>query len=330
MAIPLGSPTSNTVANLGAPTSNTVANLGKPTANIVADLTPAVKAAAIPVATVQNDPTAAYYQQIIAETRKQNALMAQQIAAAPKLIKYDTAGAAVNALSQATSAQTPLYTQKLNDYLAKTTIQRNQENRNAQQAIQDAQDQLSATTGGNAITRTRTAEDTANKLADTNAQEGNYFDTSGNQFDAARTALEGANAQAGLSESGIGSQKLNQQQEAQGQDSNEQQRQFEQTKKLTNLFQTRTLEDLGRSDELAKLQEGKTETRTKLDLQDFLDTSAIDENMTRSDLEQQRQGAILLDSTTRQKNAANAFIASLVASGARPQDIALAKQIYGG
>lgn len=331
MAIPLGSPTSNVVANLGAPTSNTVANLGAPTSNVVktwgGPSAPAVRST--PAAAPANDPQAAYYATIIGETRKQNALLAQQIAAAPRLVKYDTAGAAASALSEANGAQTPLYTQKLNDYLAKTNIARSAEQRHAGETITDAQDQLKANLAGNDITRTRTGEDTATKIGETNYQEGNYFDTSGNQADAARTALEAGNATSGLAESGIGQGRLDSQQVAQASDSNQQQHQFEQTKTLAKLFQTRTLADLSRSDELSKVSEGKTESRTQLNLADFLNTSNVDEQATRSNLELERQGAILLDSNTRQKNKANAFIASLVKSGARPQDIALAKQIYG-
>lgn len=280
-------------------------------------------------AVANSDPNAAAYAAMAAETRKQNALLQQQLNAAPRLVKYDTAGAAASALSEATAAQTPLYTQKLNDYLAKVNIARAAENRHAQETIQDAQDQLAANLAGSDTSRTRTTQDVNTKIDATNAAQGDYLDASGTAFDAARRGLQGDVANAGLAESGLGAQKLDEQQAAQGADSKTQNRQFEATKTAANLFKTRTFEDLAKSDELNKTLTDKAVGRTKLNLEDYLNTSNIDEQQTRSDLEQQRQGAILTDSITRQQNKASAFIAQLIQSGARPQDIALAKQIYG-
>lgn len=297
----------------------------KPAAPTAPNILKPVVAPAAPVA----DPNTAAYAAMAAETRRQNQLLQQQLAAAPRLVKYDTAGAAASALSEATAAQTPLYTQKLNDYLAKVTINRNRENRLAQETISDAEEQLAANLEGSQTARTRTSEDVATKIDESNFQQGNFLDASGTAFDEARRGLQGDTAAAGLAESGLGAQRLESQQAAQGNQSKTQVRGFEQVRKAADLFKNRTFEDLAKSDELNKTLTDKTTARTKLNLEDFLNTSNIAERETRTDIEIQRQGAILLDTNTRKANKADAFIASLIKSGARPQDIALAKNIYG-
>lgn len=283
-----------------------------------------------PAAGAAYDPMVAAQQQQTAALREQNAIARQQLAAAPKLIKYDTAGAANASMSEATAAVTPIYVDKLNRYLQKSAIARASEQRHAQETIQDAQDTLKANTEQNALTRSRTGEDVAEKINQANIGEGNYLDESGTQYDAARRALGEDVANAGLAESGLGSQRLDAQQEAQGRASKMQTQQFENTRKVADLFKNRTFEDLTKSDEVNKLNTDKTTGRVKLNLEDFLASDVINEAETRSDIEVQRQGAVLQDSITRQQNKASAFIASLVNSGARAQDIELASRIYGG
>lgn len=255
--------------------------------------------------------------------------IAAERAAQPKLPFFDTSANWAKAQAAAGSVVNPVYTDKLNQYLAKKALETKQTTEQTQADKDKLDTALQQALENSQITRTQTNEDTTNKLGDIGANENSYQTQEGRQFDAARTALLGKVANSGLTESGIGQGQVNDAVIDRNNASADQVRAFNQQKRDTNLFHDRTFSDLALSD--SRNQQSTTTGKAADDkhLQDYIDSYNLDETKSRSDLESARQSDLLVTTSQNAQLGANAFIQSLIGSGARAQDIALAKQIYG-
>lgn len=250
-----------------------------------------------------------------------------QIAAQPKIISYN--GTYQEAQQQVQGAVDAVYADKLNQYLQQENLGKAQQTRQESEKEADIAGTLTNQTADNATTRTRTGEDQATKIGDTNLNETNYQADSGTAFDKARTALLGSVANSGLTTSGIGQGQVASSTAQRNQGDQEQTQQFNAQRRDINTSASRTFEDLATSDTRNTQAAATGTTRSKEALQDYIDNANLSEQGFRQDNETDRQGALLTATTDQYQQNVRNFIASLVGSGARAQDIAATAQVYG-
>lgn len=285
-------------------------------------------AAPTPAAAAKTSAASALDKQIADSTATIKALQ-YQIAQQPKLPYFDTSANWAKAQSAVTGSVHDVYNDKLNSFLAKQALTQKQKTEDTNANINQLDLSLSRSLADNAETRTQTDEDVTNKLGDIGANENSFQTQEGNSFDKARTALLGTIANSGLTESGIGRGQEASAITDRNLSSADQVREFNNQRRDTNIFKERTFGDLEKSDTRNTEDTATSKAMDTKQLQDYIDTAKLTENDFRTDNETAMQNE-LYSATSKQAGInVNDFIASLVASGARPQDIALAKSIYG-
>lgn len=251
------------------------------------------------------------------------------LTAQPKLPKFDYAGSYARAGATAASTVNPVYQDKLNQYLEKARTALGQKNVDIARKKEDITTALQQSLEDSATGRTRTTEDTTTKIGDITANENSFQRQEGRQFDAARTALLGDVANAGLTESGIGQGKVADAVVDRNLASEDQVRTFDNSKRDANTFMTRTLADLDKSD----TRETGGATRAKegqdIDLNNFIQNSQLEEKSFRTENEAQRIGAINDATQSAYQSILAQTIQSLAGRGTKAADIALFKQVYG-
>lgn len=266
--------------------------------------------------------------QIAALNRQTQALM-QQLAAQPRLPYYNTSAAWAQAQAAAQGVVDPVYTDKLNQYLQKEALGKKQTTEAEATTEANIQTQLAQALADTATNRTRAGEDQTTKIGDVNTAENAFQTNEGTAFDQARAALLGGVANSGLTTSGLGRQQDTTTIANRNTQSDQQTQQFTAARRDINTNATRTFEDLATAD---TRQQGAATANTaaaKKSLQDYIDNAALDEQGFRTNNEADRLGALASESGNQYKTLVGQFIAGLIGSGARPQDIALAQQIYG-
>lgn len=274
-----------------------------------------------------------YSGEIAASNAAIRALQAQ-LAAQPRILPFDYTASQANARQQASNAVTPIYQKKLNDFLsqARTNEQRQTEDFNtANKQIDEA---LKNTSEANLLSGVRTSQDVATNVAQSQNQEQQFQHDTGLSFDKARSTLAGGVSAAGLTTSGLGAQQVGEQQTARNTQEARQVEKFNVYRQAQGLFKTRTIEDLTKSNELAgtSATEGHKSAKLSLDryIQDYgtqeghLGTQiqgGIDQNAL------ERETAILQSQQKYYGDILNSFLASQ--KGARGQDLALTRQVYG-
>lgn len=291
--------------------------------------TAAIRAARPTAAIAGFDPNGAIAAANQRATEAANALAAAQAQAAaqPKLIKYG--GTYADAQKQVQGTVDAVYQDKLNQYLQQEQLTTTQETRKAGETQADIAGNLVNQTADNATNRKRTGEDQTTKLGDVGTSETNYQADSGTAFDQARTALLGSIANSGLTTSGIGQGKVASSTAQRNQGDMEQTQQFDANRRDINTNATRTFEDLATSDTRNTQAAATGTARSKQGLQDYIDNANLAEQGFRTDNETSRQGALQIATNDQYQTGVRNFIASLVGSGARAQDIAATASIYG-
>lgn len=273
-----------------------------------------------PVTTLQNDVNGndAYIQNLLSSINSAN-----QKVYAPKLDL-----AAINAQSRtaAENAVNPYYVKSLNDFLAQQGAVKQQQQTQYDTNIKNLQDTLKDTLAGNEINKGRTAEDAALKLADVNQTADRNQVDQGTQFDTARRGEAVDLAKAGLTTSGLGRQKALASETAHNLTEERQAQDIQTTKNQTELLKGRSLDDLLRSDELAKTSEGKGEKQAKFDLDTFIQNQGFDTENKKQSLEQERLGRVAQEQTSQAKLRVLNFINSI----SDPAQREAAFSTYGG
>lgn len=263
-----------------------------------------------------------------AATANYNAIKAQ-LAVQPRLPIYNTSQAWATAQKQAESHQNPVYQDKLNAYLQKAAVARQQTEAQTATNKQGIQTDLSQNLEDIGTQRTRVGEDTATNLADLNASQAFDQQQGGTQFDRMRSALLGDVANSGLTTSGLGAQQEDNAITDRNATEAEQGRQYTGKKDAANLNLKRTNQDL---DVNTTRSQGSAVARTAQEdtnLKNFIDNASLDEQSERASNEAERLSAISGDTGNYYKTGVADFIQSLIGSGARAQDIQLAQQVYG-
>jgi hypothetical protein len=252
-----------------------------------------------------------------------------QLAYQPKLPQFDVLGNYKRARSQAEKAVNPMYEKYLKDFLAKQSIQKQNKKGQTKLAKESNALELGQTLGESEVTRGRTMEDTLAAIDKLNTQEGEFQQDSGTQFDIDRRANAEQIAAAGMTTSGLGAQNMYDQETARNIGEERQVVEFNNQREAKKLFQARTFEDLARGDENAKAVSAQRDKEAQFDLDAYLRELAADETQFRTENELKRLTDISQQATTYERKGSQEFLASLAGAGWRPQDIALAYQVYG-
>lgn len=276
----------------------------------------------------QNKDTTAN-NQYLQGLNSQLAALQAQLAYTPKLPTYDIMGNYNRARSTAESKVNPLYEKYLKDFLAGQAVKTaNKKTETGLTKAATALD-LSQTLAQNTVDRTRTGEDTTSAIAKLNELEGNMQQDTGTQFDADRRSLAEQNAAAGLTTSGIGGGNMFVQQDQRNISEERQVKESNNQKDAKRLFASRTFADLARGDENANAISTQKDKEAQFDLDAYLSELAIDETQYRADNEVKRLTDINSQTSTYANQGTQSFLSSLAGAGWRPQDIALAYQVYG-
>lgn len=261
--------------------------------------------------------------------QQQLSALQQQLAYQPKLPTFDVLGNYKRARSQAEQAVNPLYSKYLKDFLAKqSTLKQNKQGETKLRKESTALE-LGQTLAENSVNRTRTAEDTQAALGKLTEQEGIFQQDSGTQFDIDRRANAEQIAAAGLTTSGIGQNRMFEQAQDRNITEERQVKEFNNQREAKKLFQSRTFEDLARGDKDARAIAGQKDKEAQFDLDSYLKELAHDETQFRTENELKRLNDINSQAQTYERKGRQEFLASLAGAGWRPQDIALAYQVYG-
>lgn len=263
------------------------------------------------------------------ESQRQIAALNAQIAAMPKLPTYNTSAAWSKAQGTASAAVNPVYQDKLNRQLAKYTAEREQQTvatNRGKESLDVSQRQLMEDIG---TERQRTAEDVAGKIGEINYQEGQFQNEEGSAYDVANREARAELSRTGLgTEAGLGAQQLEQNQLDRNTASADQVRTFANAKEAQEVFKTRTFDDLNtkgtRSDQLTNVQKQDLD----INLQNFIDNQALEEQSFRAGNEEERLGAIYNATQQAYNTDIRTWLAGLGNQGWRSQDIALAYQTY--
>lgn len=261
---------------------------------------------------------------LLAELRGLQAQVAQQ----PRLPYFDVAGNWRRAQARAASAVNPLYKKKMRDFVGRQTQLKKRKQAEVKVARGDIQDILSSALEESGIARERTTEDVARELGILGRQEDTFQTSTGMEAEESRRALLSGLAESGLTTSGLGRQQEIAQRTVRNLGEGEQVAQFNDQRTAQNLLKTRTFADLERRDTSAQTSATKARKKVDVDLESFLADQKFEKQQFTFSNEAERLQAVLSDAERRSQLGVNKFISSLLGS-ARPQDIALAKQVYG-
>lgn len=261
-------------------------------------------------------------------TAQLNALQAQ-IAAQPRLPDFDILANYNKAKQTATKAVTPLYNKKLNLFLEKQGIAKDTKKKETNLAKENAQIALTNALGDNATSRTRTGEDLAGALEQIGTQRENFLEDDAAQFDVARRALMEETAAGAATDTGLGQQAIQTQQDQRNEMAGRQTQEFKNQEAAKQLLATRTIDDLATSDTRNKQKKTQDDKAIQIDFDGYMKSLANEEKSFRLTNELERALAIAQQTQTYEREGTNRFIAGLAGQGWRAQDIALAKQVYG-
>lgn len=251
------------------------------------------------------------------------------LAAQPKVQNFDVAGAYARARSAAEGAVNPFYTKKLNDFLAGQEVKKTRAQEDTATASRDVQQALQDATDASALARERTGQDVTTKLGDIGSAENFFQNQEGTQFDRARQAMLSQGAQSGLLGSGLGTQQDANAIADRNTKSAQQQESFDTQKKATELFKTRTFEDLQRSDTLQQRNTGQKQQQIQVDLDRALQDIGHESEGFKFQNEADRLGGILQEQNRQAKLDFSNFISGLVGKGTSARDIEATANIYG-
>lgn len=267
----------------------------------------------------------AQYDALAAQTRN---LMAQ-LAAQPKLPSFNYGASMASAQATAANTVNPVYQDKLNQYLAKAQATLGQKTTDVTRKKEDIATALAQALQDSELGRQRATEDNTNAMGDITANENSWQRQEGRQFDTARTGLLVDTANKGLTESGLGQGVVDSAVTDRNLASADQVRGFDNQKRDTETLFNRKLSDINTSDERSRGSAQRSTQDQEIDLNNFIQNANLDEQSFRANNELDRIDAINNATQSAYQQIVAQAIQALSGSGARPQDIALFKQVYG-
>lgn len=247
----------------------------------------------------------------------------------PRLASFNVSDSWAAAQRQAEAAVSPIYAEMWNRFVNQQQADlriKQEDTTTAKGALDLALARLMEDTG---TQRARTEEDTLGTINELDTLQ-NYSDrTGGLEFDNAVRALTEGTAAAGLGESGLGQQRVENAQMMRRTQSNEEVRQTTNKMEAANTLMNRSFQDLERKETRAGEDTATGKTKLDLDLERFVQQQGRDADRERAEQELQKQTDIINRQTSIQKSLVDQWIQSLAGKGYNSQEIALAAQVYG-
>lgn len=246
----------------------------------------------------------------------------------PRIADFDIAGSWNKARQMATKAVSPVYKQKMTDFINRQQVElarQKADTATGKSALDLAQERLLEDTGA---ARTRTAEDTQTNIADINAAQDYQTRNESLNFDAANRALVEGTGAAGTAESGIGQQQVQEAQQQYRTMSNEEVRQASNKVAAQNTLMNRTFEDLSVKEKRGGEDTTAGKQKLDLDLERFIQDQSYEKDQKTKELELAKQADIAQRSTGLQKQLRDQWIASLRGQGYSNADIAATAAVY--
>lgn len=248
---------------------------------------------------------------------------AQQPVYAPKL-DYATINA--QARSAAENAVNPLYTRRLNEFLAEQGAKRTRQQQQYETGVKRLEEDLTGALDASNTQRGRTSEDVALAQGQSREEEDQFQTDSGTQFEEQRLAQARQQAGAGTLGTGAGQRQTGQATQAQNTQEQRQTQEFEQNRAAQELFKSRTFEDLLKTDELSKLKTTRGKETAKFELDAYLQDLEFETSRTRQQLEEDRVKSVLSNEAAQKSSLVFNFINSI----GNPAQRNAAFQAYGG
>lgn len=262
------------------------------------------------------------------QLRAQNLQLQQQIAATPKLARFDVMGNWNSAKTAAEKAVNPRYDRMLSEFLANATARKQNRLAVGELTRQQIGQQLTQSLEDSLTQRNRTTEDTTAAIDTINKNEGFYQTDEGQDFDANyRQAAEQLAATGGAT-TGMGRQATADMVRLRNVTSQRQLDEFKGQRDAKELMKSRTFEDLARGDERAKLSAENAKKAEQFDLEAYLEDMAYEEKTKRDSIETERLVSVLDQAQQYEKTGVEQFLAGLAGQGYKASDIAYNRSVY--
>ena len=262
------------------------------------------------------------------QLRAQNLQLQQQIAATPKLARFDVMGNWNAAKTAAEKAVNPRYDRMLSEFLANAAARKQNRLAVGELTRQQIGQQLTQSLEDSLTQRNRTTEDTAAAIDTINKNEGFYQTDEGQDFDTNYRQVAEQLAATGGATTGMGRQATADMVRLRNVTSQRQLDEFKGQRDAKELMKTRTFEDLARGDERARLSAENAKKAEQFDLEAYLEDMAYEEKVKRDSIETERLGSVLDQAQQYEKVGVEQFLAGLAGQGYKASDIAYNRSVY--
>lgn len=246
----------------------------------------------------------------------------------PRFINYDVAGSWAKAKDLATNAVSPIYQQKMADFINRQQVELGRQQADSADQKQGLDQTLSRFLDDSSTSRDRAQEDTATSVKDIQDTQAYNDRTDGLSFDTAnRTLSEGLGA-AGTAGSGLGNQQVNDAITQRNQMSNEEVRQSTNKIAAQNTLMSRTFDDLQTGDTRKTEDTTAGKAKVDLDLERFIEDQSFDKDQETKSEDASKAADIAQQSISYQGQLVDQWIQSLSGQGYTAQEIANAASMY--
>lgn len=246
----------------------------------------------------------------------------------PRFINYDVTGSWNKAREMATQAVSPIYQQKMTDFLNRQQVElgrKQADTVSGKSALDLALSRLLEDTG---TQRTRTAEDTATNIKDINDTQAFQTRQDSLNYDAASRALTEGVGAGNMAQSGLGQQQIQENNLKYRENSNEQIRQMDNKVEAQNTLMNRTFEDLTTKENRSGEDTTTGKAKLDLDLERFMEDQAYAKDQEQKQNDLSMAADIAQKSIGIQGQLVDQWIQSLQGKGYTAQEIANAASIY--
>lgn len=242
--------------------------------------------------------------------------------------KYDTGGALTKAQQMAQNAVNPVYQQAMDNFLQRQSVELG--NKQAQVGLEreGLDTNYNRILEDSGVARTRDTEDTNANIAETRASRAVAAREEGLDFDAANRMLNEGLGAAGVADSGLGQQQVDDSQQKMVRMSNEEVRQSENKVAAANTLLTRSFEDLARKDTRAGEDKTYGNKQLDIDINNFMDDQALAKTDFTFQQEKEKSQYIAQLTKNYQDQLVSQWIQSLYGQGATAAEIQLASNTY--
>lgn len=246
----------------------------------------------------------------------------------PRFINYDISGSWAKAKELATNAVSPIYQQKMNDFINRQQVELGRKQDDTVSQKQSLDQVLSRFLEDSGTSRTRTQEDVGANIQDINDTQAFGARTDGLGFDAASRALTEGLGKAGTADSGLGRQQVTDAITSRNQASNEQVRQSTNKIEAQNTLMSRTFDDLAKGDTRKTEDTGAAKSKVDLDLERFIQDQSYAKDQETKNEDLAKAADIAQQSISYQGQLVDQWIQSLSGKGYTAQEIANAASMY--